>query len=633
MREYTKKTESQSHILDSNPKASRQAPIDVILQRYKGRNIQRFDTAQREEIDKNRGLLGKFKYNPITEHKTIQREERPNDTGLPDNRKAGIKNLSGYTVCQFVSRNVWSQQDGQDMFNEYTAILRANGGVLTPQQFADGLLASINPIFWYGRTPETDEQVEIMASANYLHEHKQNWQNELQQRQNNRFHAQRRPSWEKYQRAVADQTKGEQIQPPWFLNSTYGYKIRNPENIVFRDAANHELNNPLQNDPQQILGSTYDRDTNFSIGSSFARRQTKMLNNASNYADCANYVGFVLRLFDGVNMNAPHEMRLIMNNVRRQHGGFDIEGTVIETPNFGNGGFHVGAPLIIKKNVFGITIDGVVANYNPWCAQLVSRGYYNAVILAEDGLGIRYQIDPALGRNRGAAVGLDDATMATIRARYNQNDNLSYRNSLGPERNKINIEELGWKISVAQYRRLGGDAIFTEAYHLNRNPAQYSNLIQPSAFVNVTNPNWYYDSQQHNPNRFVGGRSNSTLLYLKTASILFQQNQLNLDECLDVMAFVIADMVVSGEHSMPECMTSVVMAARYSPPWNRTALNLAAAQQTLHVWLHLINSGVKQNMYNKTKQSLINLVAPMNQLDAKLIKVLTVLGKQLYNHV
>lgn len=192
---------------------------------------------------------------------------------------------------------------------------------------------------------------------------------------------------------------------------------------------------------------------------------------------------------------------------------------------------------------------------------------------------------------------------------------------------------MGWDISVAQYRRLGGDSIFTEANHFNRDPAQYSNLIQPSTLVNVTNPNWYYDSQEHNPNRFVGGRSNSTLLYLKTASILFQQNHLNLDECLDVMAFVIADMVVSGEHSMPECMTSVVMAARYSPPWNGTALNLAAAQQILNVWLLLINGEVKQNMYNKTRQSLIDTIAPMNQLDTKLIKVLTALGKQLYNNV
>lgn len=66
MREYSKKPESQSRTLDSNSKAFRQAPIDVILQRHKELNI--------------------------------QREERPNNTGLPDNLKAGIENLSDYSM-------------------------------------------------------------------------------------------------------------------------------------------------------------------------------------------------------------------------------------------------------------------------------------------------------------------------------------------------------------------------------------------------------------------------------------------------------------------------------------------------------------------------------------------------------
>lgn len=42
MREYTKKPENQSRTLESDPKASRQAPIDMILQRYKERDIQRY---------------------------------------------------------------------------------------------------------------------------------------------------------------------------------------------------------------------------------------------------------------------------------------------------------------------------------------------------------------------------------------------------------------------------------------------------------------------------------------------------------------------------------------------------------------------------------------------------------------
>lgn len=109
MREYIKKPENQSRTLDSNPKASRQAPIDVILQRYKERNIQRFtddeeliqskfDTAQREKIDEEELLQGKFATS------TTQREEIPSEggetnlAGMPDNLKSGIESLSGYSM-------------------------------------------------------------------------------------------------------------------------------------------------------------------------------------------------------------------------------------------------------------------------------------------------------------------------------------------------------------------------------------------------------------------------------------------------------------------------------------------------------------------------------------------------------
>ncbi len=50
MREYSKKPENQSRTLESNPQASKQAPIDVILQRHK---------------------------------ESIPRDEKPNNTGLP----------------------------------------------------------------------------------------------------------------------------------------------------------------------------------------------------------------------------------------------------------------------------------------------------------------------------------------------------------------------------------------------------------------------------------------------------------------------------------------------------------------------------------------------------------------------
>ena len=93
MREYTKKPENQSRTLDSNPKASRQAPIDVILQRYKGRNIQRYSEGESEEL-----IQGKFEFNTQTEQQPVPREGKPNNTGLPDNLKTGIENLSGYSM-------------------------------------------------------------------------------------------------------------------------------------------------------------------------------------------------------------------------------------------------------------------------------------------------------------------------------------------------------------------------------------------------------------------------------------------------------------------------------------------------------------------------------------------------------
>lgn len=147
MREYTKKPENQSHTLDSNHRASRQAPISEILQAYKNdtlgkqpvqregiededllqtkrsgqapasvilqrykESIQRyvpeedeplqgkFDTAQREKTDEDELLQGKIESASITKKKTIQRGEKSNNTGLPDNLKTGIESLSGYSM-------------------------------------------------------------------------------------------------------------------------------------------------------------------------------------------------------------------------------------------------------------------------------------------------------------------------------------------------------------------------------------------------------------------------------------------------------------------------------------------------------------------------------------------------------
>ncbi|GEM_PF-2922740 len=147
MREYTRQPERQSRTLDSNPRASKQAPIADILQAYKdrtlGRPIQRtsaededllqaksanqasihdilqrykettqryasnekdellqdnFETAQRAVEDNDELLQGKFDSSSNAEQVPIQREVKPNNTGLPDNLKIGIENLSGYNI-------------------------------------------------------------------------------------------------------------------------------------------------------------------------------------------------------------------------------------------------------------------------------------------------------------------------------------------------------------------------------------------------------------------------------------------------------------------------------------------------------------------------------------------------------
>ncbi len=71
MREQARKPENTSRTIQSDSKASKQAPISEILQAYK------------------EGALGR---------RPIQREEKPNNTGLPDNLKTGIENLSGYGI-------------------------------------------------------------------------------------------------------------------------------------------------------------------------------------------------------------------------------------------------------------------------------------------------------------------------------------------------------------------------------------------------------------------------------------------------------------------------------------------------------------------------------------------------------
>lgn len=540
-------------------------------------------------------------------------------------------------------RNVWNQGTENAINQDIQGQGLQNA---TPQEQADGMLNSDSNVFWYGADPSTDEQVEITAGANYLAERKQDWQAELQNRQDVNHMAETQ-SWEAYQAGVANLTQGEAMNPPWFLNPNYGYNVNEQDNAQWIQQATQGLNNPDQNDPQEIMGATYDRDTGLTSQAQYGQNAQRDVNGGSDAAVLNGTVGHVFRLFNDPNSRqATNEVRFQITDIDNQGGNFIIHGTVIPTHHFPNGGFNVGSNYILTRQANGsISLvedlgGGMQGNQEQvagWSGKLEASHFYNAVTVAEDSLGVRYGAYGHPARNRGAGEDLNDATATELRDRYANNPNginganhLALQNSLGPSRNRLNIQELGWGISVAQYRRLGGDLIFNEAHHPNRDPNQYSNLIQPAANVDITNGSWFHDSQEHNPDRFVGGRSNSTFLYLKTASILYQRGDISLADAMDVMAFVIADMVVSGEHSMPECMSTVVMAAENSPPWNATALNIQNPQQTLNTWLHLVDDGTEQAMYNRTRNALIAMLQA-NNMDYKLFKSLVSLGKVLWN--
>lgn len=140
MQEYAQKPEKSSS--DSNSRSSGQPPISEILQAYKNGTLQRlsvdeekllqaktrdksseretlqqyleythrdksrynsfiqgmFDTPQRKGVGNEEPLQGKFDSSSAASESTVQRGVKPNNTGLPDNLKSGIENLSGYSM-------------------------------------------------------------------------------------------------------------------------------------------------------------------------------------------------------------------------------------------------------------------------------------------------------------------------------------------------------------------------------------------------------------------------------------------------------------------------------------------------------------------------------------------------------
>lgn len=119
MKEYTKNRESQSRTVESNSNGFRQPPVSEILQAYRNGTLGR-SPIQCESIEEEDDLTSgqppvsailqqygekRQKYaseedEEIVQGKfdTAQRQEKSNNTGLPDNLKSGIENLSGYSM-------------------------------------------------------------------------------------------------------------------------------------------------------------------------------------------------------------------------------------------------------------------------------------------------------------------------------------------------------------------------------------------------------------------------------------------------------------------------------------------------------------------------------------------------------
>ncbi|HEX8115516.1 MAG TPA: DUF4157 domain-containing protein, partial [Kofleriaceae bacterium] len=532
------------------------------------------------------------------------------------------------------------QRFGNEAAPEDPAITAIHAGAATPQAKLAALEASNAPELRYGVDPRTDEEAEVTGSASYLQEKKRDWRAELQSRNDGNA-----PNWtpqENFQYEMNRATPGvNPNQPPWFMHPGYGYQVTGGNVDRLNAVAAHRAN-PAPDDPQQQLGMTYQRDTMYTIETAATapiQRHQAAFDAATPAATVQGWVNDVLRL-----TAAADELRLrITAATDGGAGNVTVSGTVLPGP-VSNGGLGVGSAAQVRKTqATGVvtlhdgagTLVHTVAS-GTWNGKLESYAYHQARTRINEGLGMHVAGAGAPeARNRGAQPPLDDATFNTVAQRHANPaaPERGYAQTLGPARTRLNFHdapggphEVGWDINVAPYRRLGGDTIFQEAAHPA--PTPYQNQLQPASTVNVNDPAWYYNQQNAMPHRFVGGRSNSTGLYMSSATMLFHAGRLSIQDAADVLAFVIADMVVSGEHSMPECMTTVVMAAGSAEPWTATPLNLAAATPTLRAWLLLVNPATQHAMLAEARASLLRLLANPAP-DPKMVKVLTMLVKAL----
>jgi hypothetical protein len=531
------------------------------------------------------------------------------------------------------------QRFGNDPDNP--AIANIYQGQGTPQERMAALLQSNSPLVTYGTNARDDEEAEITASASYLQERKRDWRAELQNRQQG--HQPQWQAWETFQYEMGRVTPGvDPNQTPWFMQNNIGYALNNAHNQQQMQIIGNMRAAPAQDDPQQLLGMSYQRDTMYTIednvGSPILNHQGTFDVNTTAQT-VAGWTNDVLRIVAG-----NDELRIRITGAVAGIGQVTVSGTVLPGPQ-NNGGFGVGTTAQVRTTqaTGAVTLhDGTgalrhtVAAGN-WTGRLESYAYHQARTRVNEGIGGHVNgARQEIARNRGPAVVLDDTIFQRVDSRYHSDNgdaDRGYAQTLGPWRTRLNFRdepmgdpEVGWDIEVAPYRRLGGDSIFTEAVHPPG--GHYQNQLLPANQVNVNDPLWYYNQAASMPNRFVGGRSNSTALYMSSATMLYHANRLSLEDAKDVLAFVIADMVVSGEHSMPECMTTVVMAAGSAEPWTNTPLNLAGATPTLRAWMLLVNDPTKAAMRLEAHASLLRMLGNPHQ-DLRLVKVMTMLLKEL----
>lgn len=546
-------------------------------------------------------------------------KDKKDEQYMPDARVGYAPNFTG-NVRNDVLAALWARQATS---SDVAATAKANV-----------LERSGAPIFRYGRDATTDERVDVTGGASYLHKQNKDWAAELKARQSylssaiakvGKPRADQKMSWEVFQDGVGQISPYPAPPPaPWFMGGG-GYNLVRLRNQNKMTRIGHERTQRLGSDAatsQEKFGGTYQHDVG-AYANAFGGGDRWAVN--ANSVNGNFVVGNVLVLG---RHNRQTCIEITSNTLAPVvNPYFTVRGRVLRSAN------HLlpyNTGDLISLAADGVAIFSTPNAVNGWqnignvTAHVVSQKYYQSMIVPGDYLG---EAMGAKERNRGPQVLLDDNTFETLQDRM---DNRGLDTALGPWRGNDTWDgsQLDFNVDIAEYRRLGGDVIFQEAQHNNR--LAYNPQIGPSSEAETTNPDWYYQRSRSMEGRFVGGRSNSTLGYMSTGTVLYHDNLLNLAQAKDILAFVIADMVVSGEHSLPECITTVVQAGAGMAPWNQTGLHNVGGQQAFEAWLRLVNASSKSAMENKTREQLVNAFR-QQQWNYQLIRVLTILSKELYN--